>query len=132
MGRCLHFWLVKQNCGLIKTGLAQGIEWHLVNMHWKNILLICKITKTRNGSTNKFNLWACKQDILNLYRYFLIILMFNKSKLNYFSVFCETILLLHVCKKLNNNIECPFFIVSLILINIYVKYFFMFTIFFRM
>lgn len=58
--------------------------------------------------------------------------MFNKSKLNYFSVFCETILLLHVCKKLNNNIECPFFIVSLILINIYVKYFFMLTIFFRM
>lgn len=55
---------------------------------------------------------------------FIIILMFNKSKLNYFSVFCETILLLHVCKKLNNNIECPFFIVSLILINIYVKYFF--------
>lgn len=50
--------------------------------------------------------------------------MFNKSKLNYFSVFCETILLLHVCQKLNNNIECPFFIVSLILINIYVKYFF--------
>lgn len=40
---------------------------------------------------------------------FIIILMFNKSELNYFSVFCETILLLHVCKKLNNNIECPFF-----------------------
>lgn len=49
--------------------------------------------------------------------------MFNKLKLNYFSVVCEMILLFYVCKKLNNNIECLFFIVSFILINIYVKYF---------
>lgn len=40
-----------------------------------------------------------------LFQYFIIVLTFNKSKLHYFGVFCEKMFLLHVCKKLNNNVE---------------------------
>lgn len=36
-----------------------------------------------------------------LFQYFIIVLTFN----NYFGVFCEKMFLLHVCKKLNNNVE---------------------------
>lgn len=37
----------------------------------------------------------------DLFQYFIIVLTFN----NYFGVFCEKMFLLHVCKKLNNNVE---------------------------
>lgn len=60
-----------------------------------------------------------------LFQYFIIVLTFNKSKLHYFGVFCEKMFLLHVCKKLNNNVElqnvhCKY--IAVLLKNIYVKY----------
>lgn len=56
-----------------------------------------------------------------LFQYFIIVLTFN----NYFGVFCEKMFLLHVCKKLNNNVElqnvhCKY--IAVLLKNIYVKY----------
>lgn len=57
----------------------------------------------------------------DLFQYFIIVLTFN----NYFGVFCEKMFLLHVCKKLNNNVElqnvhCKY--IAVLLKNIYVKY----------
>lgn len=56
-----------------------------------------------------------------LFQYFIIVLTFN----NYFGVFCEKMFLLHVCKKLNNNVElqnvhCKY--IAVFLKNIHVKY----------